>query len=491
MFNLLRETAREFDVIMYAFAEGTITGQDLAPVLEFVTRVYVVEKPHYREPRWATLKPPEVCEYESPEMARLIATREADLLQTEYTSLAPYGGDVLVEHDVTFDLFRQVLARRRSISTWWNWWRWFRFERTAIGKFRKVVVMSPKDLPMVATTRAVVIENGVDIERFRPGAESAGRRLLFIGSFRHFPNISAYRFLTEEVLPRLTGDFGLTVIAGPDPWLHWRNFTGTLRPPEDPRIQILEFIADVRPLYEETNVVVVPTMESAGTNVKVLEAMAMARAVIATSSGAAGLNLKHGQNVWIADDPGDFARAIEKLIADDELRNRIAHAGREHVERNFDWRVIGLRQRAMLRELFGDTIQIRAAAQADLAQIEEIQKASPEASRWDPADYLKYDCLIAQENWKVQGFLAFRQIAPGEHEILNLAVDPLARRRGIARRLIETAALSSRGRWFLEVRESNSGALYLYQTLGFQRCGVRENYYSDPPESGIVMSFLS
>ena len=115
------------------------------------------------------------------------------------------------------------------------------------------------------------------------------------------------------------------------PRIHHSNI-----PPDD-RIRLLEFVADVRPLYVEANLAIVPTLVSAGTNLKVLEAMAMDRAVVSTSSGCAGLGLEHAVNVWIADQPEDFARAIQALLEDHALRRRIAAAGRVHVERNFGW----------------------------------------------------------------------------------------------------------------------------------------------------------
>ena len=89
---------------------------------------------------------PEVHEFRSPAM-RLALERERaafgfEALQVEYTQLAEYGGDVLVEHDVTFDLFAQIARRERSLSAWWDWFRWRRFERRATGAFPRVVVMS-------------------------------------------------------------------------------------------------------------------------------------------------------------------------------------------------------------------------------------------------------------------------------------------------------------------------------------------------------------
>jgi ribosomal protein S18 acetylase RimI-like enzyme len=494
MFHLLRETAKEFDVVLYAFTEGEIVDADLKPVLEFVTRVYLVPKPRYREPRWSTVTPPEVCEYQSPEMSALLRARQTDLLQVEYTYLAGYGGDVLVEHDVTFDLYAQVRARRKTPAASWDYWRWHRYETRAVRRFRLVAVMSEKDRALLGIEHARVIENGVDLDRFQPRPETPGRRVLFIGSFRHFPNIVAFRFLTEEILPLVPG-VEVTVVAGPEPWLHWRHYTGTLPPPGRENIQILEFVADVRPLYVEANVVAVPTLESAGTNVKVLEALAMERAVVSTASGCAGLGLKHGETAWVGDTAADFAQGIRTLLNDHAMRSRIAQAGRVHAERHFDWRAIGARQRAVFRELLGDPVSVRAASGADLPAIASIQAASPEASRWDPASYLDHDCRVAIIGENVVGFLVSRQTAPatapGESEILNLAVDPSRRRQGIARRLLEAVLENTETTWFLEVRASNTAAVNLYKGLGFEASGRRELYYDNPPEAAIVMRFFS
>lgn len=483
MFHLLREIAREFDIVLYAFSEGSETG--LAPVLELVTEVYLVPKSRYREPRWSTFVPPEAGEYRSPAMQRLIDARETDLLQVEYTYLARYGGDILVEHNVTFDLYAQVHSRRGAISSWWDWWRWQRFERRFTRKFHRVVVTLEKDRSLLGIETARVIENGVDLARFQPDPERPGRRVLFIGSFRHFPNIEGFRFLVDQILPR-TQAVELTVVAGPDPWLHWTHHTGTLRPNFE-NIRILEFVADVRPLYADTNLVVVPTLESAGTNVKVLEALAMERAVVSTTSGCAGLGLKHGVDIWIADTQADFASGINHLLEDDALRSTIAHAARAHAQKHFDWRAIGRRQRQLLRELLDDSITLRPGRPDDLAAIAVIQGASS----WEPADYLKYECTVAMVDNQVAGFLACRQTAPGEREVLNIAVHPDLRRRGIARRLLEAELASARAARFLEVRESNKAAIKLYESLGFRPTGRRHEYYHDPPEAAIVMRFFS
>jgi len=136
-------------------------------------------------------------------------------------------------------------------------------------------------------------------------------------------------------------------------------------------------------------------------------------------------------------------------------------------------------------------MMVRAATADDLAAIAAIQEASPEASQWDPASYLGYECSVATSGGRVAGFLVVRQIGPGEREILNLAVDPPERRRGVARKLLETELRRAKNHWFLEVRASNSAAMKLYESAGFRMAGRRDSYYSNPLEPGIVMKFES
>ena len=131
---------------------------------------------------------------------------------------------------------------------------------------------------------------------------------------------------------------------------------------------------------------------------------------------------------------------------------------------------------------------IRPAGPDDLPAIAAIQAASPEASQWKPADYLSYTCLVTND---LTAFLVTRQLAPGENEILNLAVGPTARRSGVARALLTHALQASPGTWFLEVRKSNHAAIRLYESTGFRPSGNRPGYYQDSTETAIVMRFQS
>ncbi len=134
---------------------------------------------------------------------------------------------------------------------------------------------------------------------------------------------------------------------------------------------------------------------------------------------------------------------------------------------------------------------IRPAEERDLDEIWRIQSGSGEAAQWKPADYMQHMCLVACAEERIAGFAVARRVAPDEIEILNVAVDPPFRRRGAARALIQEMIGRNRGEVYLEVRQSNLAARKLYHSLGFEAIGVRQDYYSGPVESAIVMKFHS
>lgn len=136
-------------------------------------------------------------------------------------------------------------------------------------------------------------------------------------------------------------------------------------------------------------------------------------------------------------------------------------------------------------------VTVRRAEPDDAPAIAELQALVLEAAQWTPAP--SDDILVAEDGDRVVGFLVCRNAVSDEHELLNLAVDPAGRRRGVATALLDAALRDGPGRWFLEVRESNVSAQEFYRSQGFSRAGVRPSYYAsqDPgrsPENAIVMN---
>lgn len=133
----------------------------------------------------------------------------------------------------------------------------------------------------------------------------------------------------------------------------------------------------------------------------------------------------------------------------------------------------------------------RPGVAEDLAEIAAIQAASPEAAQWQPEDYLSFDFVVSIREDRIAGFAVSRVTSPGERELLNLAVAPEFRRRGIGAELVGSLQTEPGVCVFLEVRESNLGARAFYKYLGFQEVGMRYGYYPSPAESAIVLKFHS
>lgn len=141
---------------------------------------------------------------------------------------------------------------------------------------------------------------------------------------------------------------------------------------------------------------------------------------------------------------------------------------------------------------------IRAIEARDVAAILTIQSACPEIAQWNAWDYLRVARgemagWVAQEEQVIADICAFlvaRRIA-GDIEILNLAVRPAARRRGVGSELLRKAF--AWGKSFgaetalLEVRETNLPALQFYERHGFKAVGRRKQYYIAPPEDALVL----
>jgi ribosomal-protein-alanine N-acetyltransferase len=134
----------------------------------------------------------------------------------------------------------------------------------------------------------------------------------------------------------------------------------------------------------------------------------------------------------------------------------------------------------------------------DIPAVFELQSHSREAAQWSLAAYENVCgarqnefAWVADRDGRVLGFLIAREVAK-ETEILNLAVDPAARREGIAsallRHALSHAAENGATKVFLEVRSSNLTAQRFYQSHGFVSAGTRPNYYRDPAEAALLLA---
>jgi glycosyltransferase involved in cell wall biosynthesis len=300
--------------------------------------------------------PGQVRGHQSRAMRALIASivREwrPDLLQVEYTHMAhfrdaaPGVPAILVEHDLTFTLYRQLADARPSPESEAEHDRWREYERRWLKAYDGVWTVSETDRAAAVRAsgrpdaRTFNVPNGVDVERFRPEPDGPAQEILYVGSFRHLPNIIGFEKLEREIMPRVWRQFPdarLRVVAGPRHKDYW-----TPRQ-VDARIEIHGFVEDLRPMYAGAAVAAVPLEVSAGTNIKVLEAMACGKPVVSTPIGCAGLDLIDGVDAVVRADPDGFAAAICELLSDSAARDRIGSRARRTAEDRFSWTAIGER----------------------------------------------------------------------------------------------------------------------------------------------------
>ncbi len=139
---------------------------------------------------------------------------------------------------------------------------------------------------------------------------------------------------------------------------------------------------------------------------------------------------------------------------------------------------------------------IRFREPGDIPAILRIQDSSREAAQWPQSAYenlgrIGQQAWVAEHEGHLVGFLVARAMA-SEMEILNLAVEPNVRRKGIGHALLREAlswaVQNGAGRAFLEVRASNSAARQFYEAHGFASAGVRANYYRDPIEAALLLT---
>ncbi|HHT9125406.1 MAG TPA: glycosyltransferase [Candidatus Brocadiia bacterium] len=285
-------------------------------------------------------------------IAKLIRRVNFDILQCDMIDLAGYIYDynpkatVLVNHNVESTLIlRHAEVEKNPLKKWFFYLQYkklLRYERKMCPMFKCCVAVSELDkqqLQLISPqARFSVVPNGVDVDYFQPQKTQVEKNtLIFAGRTDWLPNIDGLKFFYQEILPLIKKeikDVRLTIIGK----ARTNNDIGL---PLTENVTHLGFVEDVRPYIGKAAVYIVPLRIGGGTRLKILDAMAMGKAIVSTSIGAEGIDVTHGKNILIADTPEDFSKQVIRVLNDSNLRESLGKEGRKLVEEKYSWDIIG------------------------------------------------------------------------------------------------------------------------------------------------------
>lgn len=285
---------------------------------------------------------------------KVLPAKRFDIVNLEFTFLghcnlrqAPPGAKipalVVDSHNIDYDLARQYtrtggsLLRRLYAEA--NWRKLRREELGTYGRADGVYLCSVADqqrlLDDIPAARTMVIPNAADVDFYKPrptDPQPDGRTIVFFGLMSYMPNIDGATWFIQEIWPRIAdaNPNARCKIIGGSPSAQLLALAG-------PRIEFTGFVPDLRAHLAEAAAVIVPLRLGGGTRLKIVEAMAMGKAMVSTTLGAEGIDAVAGRDILIEDQPDAFADAVIRLLAEPELAARIGNSARHLSEARYAW----------------------------------------------------------------------------------------------------------------------------------------------------------
>jgi polysaccharide biosynthesis protein PslH len=303
-----------------------------------------------------------------------MAKLKPDLILCEWTPYAVYVCEnmgvprVVVAHNLEQRIWQRYYEHEESMLRKWYIGRQMvkvaSFEHRVFSSVEGAVAVSENEASGIRSINTglpvQVVENGVDLDYFVPSPdEQQVESLVFVGAMHWRPNQDAVQYFVDEILPLVRNHRPEVSIAivGQSPPPHLQKLD-TL-----PGVHIVGRVEDVRPYVDAASVYVVPLRIGGGTRLKILEALAMSKAVISTSVGAEGLDVIDGVHIMIADTAPAFAERIERLLDDAALRKKLGEEGRKLVGERYRWDTLA----GKLEKYLADVISRKVARGAGMA----------------------------------------------------------------------------------------------------------------------------
>ena len=275
-----------------------------------------------------------------------------DLLLVEFSQMGYYQLDTDIpsfvdQHNVEYEIMHRTFETEknplRKLLAYSEWKKFYKQEIENCEKFTACLTTSIRDAEILQQRspdmECHVIPNGVDSEFFKSNTATDfdPNMVLFTGTISYYPNTEGILWFYKNIWPLIKEKNPLATfcIAGKSP------------PPEvqaiadsDESVTATGMVDDMRDYYNKAAVVVVPLRVGGGTRLKILEGMAMSKAIISTSVGAEGIEHTDGTDILLKDTPEDFSDAVVTVMNDAALRQKLEKGGRDLVEAKYDWRAV-------------------------------------------------------------------------------------------------------------------------------------------------------
>lgn len=378
-FHLLRALARDHEVDLLALAEK---GENMDQQAVFESFCREVEFVSFEHPKWQQLLtgrllnplPPNVAHWTLPHVAEALARRlknnhydlvhVCDLVLAQYFTKEHRDQRISMDRsrvDLQFQLMehaRMNFSLKSRLLRYENYAKLWLYERNIAKRVDLEVVCGPDDETFLRryVSREMpiqVIANGVDLDYFRPEAAPDARAekptVLFCGAMDYNPNIDALRWYFGEVherLRKLVPNLEVLVV-GKAPVAEVQAYGGR------EGVTVAGGVPDVRPYYRRSWMQIVPLRIGGGTRLKIVESMAIGTPVVSTTIGAQGLDLRHGEDILLADTPDDFARETARGLSDSALRAHIEQEGMKTAHERLAWPMLGKKLSDLYTGRFG------------------------------------------------------------------------------------------------------------------------------------------
>ncbi|MBI1746764.1 MAG: glycosyltransferase [Acidobacteria bacterium] len=365
MLELIRGLSARHRITLLTFLETEAERPFVAEAATYCEEVRAILRRPLPESHLFSYEPYE--EFYVPDMDAAVRgaleSRSYDLIHYEYPQMCVYVPPqttikkVLTNHEVGFAAhyrkYRHTRVGLPRIKAYYNYLQVLNRELQACARVDKVLCVSREDAAALAryvpSGKIAVAPMGVDLEYFRPDAtpEVEENSLIFVGGFRHYPNVDGMLFFHQMIWPLILNE-------APDARIYIVGSMPSdeiLRLGREKNIIVTGQVADLRPYLERAAVYVAPLRLGVGMRGKVLEAWAMHKPMVATRLAAAGLeHAVDGENIYIADEPQRFAERVLHLLRHPEDRARLA-ANAAIAIQSYDWSGVAARIEKVYRDL--------------------------------------------------------------------------------------------------------------------------------------------